>query len=876
MALLSRLVAVLRANRTVHEIDEELESHIHEAVAAGRDPVEARRAFGSALRYREQSRDLKLIGWLDDLFQDLRFGARMLARSPGFSFLAILCLTLAIGANAAVFSWIEGILLRPFPLVADQDRLMAVANTNRGSADTFDMSWPDFQDLARASTLIDAFIAEKITGTTLSIGDRAVRAPGSMVSANYFDAIGVHPVLGRGFEPGEDSGRNAHPVTVISYQMWQERFHGDPAVIGKTQVLAGLPHTIVGVAPNGFFGTFVGYAFQFWVPVSMQTQFDAGVYKLEDRGARWIEGFARPKSGVTIEQAQAESSAIAARLEAEYPETNRGWGVRLFPLWQTPFNNAATFLPTLGIALLVVLSVLLIACANVGNLLLVRAFARQQEMTIRLAVGAGRRRLIKQLLTEGLILSAIAAAGGLVVAHWLRDAVALLTPPRGGILLRLPGELDWRVLAVSGGVCLISTVLFGLVPAVLASQVDLACALRSESGGIIGARSKAWIRSTLVVVQMTLSFVLLVGAGLLIQSMQAIRHANPGFSTQGVVTTSVDLFTAGYDPQRAKLFQDELIDRVQSLGGVESAAFSRQTPFTYRSYSSAAIAVDGYDAPLDQQPSADYNEIGPGFLATMGIPLVSGREFTRADNETAPPVAIVDETMAAQFWRGLDPVGRRVRVKGAWMQIVGVARTAKYRNLLETPKPFFYVPLRQNFSASAGLQIRTPQSTAALAPALVREIHALDANVAPGELITMREQVERTTASQRVAFTILVVFGGLALMLAAIGLYGVMASTVSQSTRELALRMALGAGASDLLQLVLSKGLLLTAGGVALGVVAALEATRLMGYLLYRVSPRDPLAFAWAVVVIAIASLTACLVPAWRATRTDPLRALRG
>jgi len=876
MALLSRLVAVLRANRTVHEIDEELESHIHEAVAAGRDPVEARRAFGSALRYREQSRDLKLIGWLDDLFQDLRFGARMLARSPGFSFLAILCLTLAIGANAAVFSWIEGILLRPFPLVADQDRLMAVANTNRGSADTFDMSWPDFQDLARASTLIDAFIAEKITGTTLSIGDRAVRAPGSMVSANYFDAIGVHPVLGRGFEPGEDSGRNAHPVTVISYQMWQERFHGDPAVIGKTQVLAGLPHTIVGVAPNGFFGTFVGYAFQFWVPVSMQTQFDAGVYKLEDRGARWIEGFARPKSGVTIEQAQAESSAIAARLEAEYPETNRGWGVRLFPLWQTPFNNAATFLPTLGIALLVVLSVLLIACANVGNLLLVRAFARQQEMTIRLAVGAGRRRLIKQLLTEGLILSAIAAAGGLVVAHWLRDAVALLTPPRGGILLRLPGELDWRVLAVSGGVCLISTVLFGLVPAVLASQVDLAGALRSESGGIIGARSKAWIRSTLVVVQMTLSFVLLVGAGLLIQSMQAIRHANPGFSTQGVVTTSVDLFTAGYDPQRAKLFQDELIDRVQSLGGVESAAFSRQTPFTYRSYSSAAIAVDGYDAPLDQQPSADYNEIGPGFLATMGIPLVSGREFTRADNETAPPVAIVDETMAAQFWRGLDPVGRRVQVKGTWMQIVGVARTAKYRNLLEAPKPFFYVPLRQNFSASAGLQIRTPQSTAALAPALVREIHALDANVAPGELITMREQVERTTASQRVAFTILVVFGGLALMLAAIGLYGVMASTVSQSTRELALRMALGAGASDLLQLVLSKGLLLTAGGVALGVVAALEATRLMGYLLYRVSPRDPLAFAWAVVVIAIASLTACLVPAWRATRTDPLRALRG
>src|SRR5438093_8120913 len=354
------------------------------------------------------------------MIQDLRYGFRMLRRSPAFSILAILCLTLGIGANAAVFSWIDGILLRPFPLVSDQGRLLAVAGTNRAAPGTDDMSWPDFQDLQRNCTLIEAFIAEKITGTTLSIGDRAERAPGSLVSANYFDAIGVHPMLGRGFEPGEDSGRDAHPVTVISYQMWQERFGGDPAIIGKTQALAGLPHTIVGVAPKGFYGTFVGYAFQFWVPASMQTQFDAGVYKLDDRGARWIEGYVRLKPGVTIEQAQAEMSAIAARLEADYPETNRGRGVKLFPLWQTPFNNAGALLPTLAVALVVVLSVLLIACANVGNLLLVRSFAREQEMTIRLSVGAGRGRLVKQLMTEGLILSAIAAAGGLLVANWLR------------------------------------------------------------------------------------------------------------------------------------------------------------------------------------------------------------------------------------------------------------------------------------------------------------------------------------------------------------------------------------------------------------------------------------------------------------------------
>lgn len=866
------------------DFDEERRFHIDqrtdEYVRSGMGQEEARRMalkrFGNATLVKERTQDVDMFRWIHDLGRDTRYAFRMLRRSPGFSLLAILCLTLGIGANAAVFSWIEGILLRPYPLVVDQDRLFAVTGTNRGAPGNTDVSWPDWLDLQRNSTLVEAFIGEKITGTTLSVGDRAERASGSMVSANYFDAIGVRPMLGRGFERGEDSGRNAHPVTVISYQMWQDRFHGDPSVIGKTQVLSGLPHTIVGVTPKGFYGTFVGYAFQFWVPASMQSQFDAGVYKLEDRGARWIEGYVRLKPGVTIEQAQAEMSSIAARLEGDYPETNRGRGVRLFPLWQTPFNNAGALLPTLGIALVVVLSVLLIACANVGNLLLVRAFARQQEMTIRLSVGAGRGRLVKQLMTEGLMLSAIAAAGGLVVANWLRDALALLTPPRGGVLLRLPGELDWRVLALSAGVCLVSTLLFGLVPAMLTSNIDLASALRSQSGGVVGARSRAWVRSTLVLVQMSLSFVLLVGAGLLIQSLQAVRNASPGFSTQGVLTTGVDLFTAGYDAQRAKNFQDELIDRLQALGGVESAALSRMTPFSYRSYSTAPIAVDGYDAPPDQQPTADFNEIGPQFLATMGIPLVSGREFTRADNDTAPLVAVVDETMAAQFWHGVDPIGRRVQVKGRWMQIVGVARNAKYRNLLETPKPFFYVALRQNFSATTALQIRTAQGPAALAPSLVREIHALDANVAPSELITMREQVERTTAAQRIAVTILVVFGGLAVVLAAIGLYGVMASTVSQSSRELALRMALGAGASDLLGLVLSKGLALTVGGLVLGLVVALQVTRLLGYLLYKVSPRDPIAFGLAFVVITVASLVACFVPAWRATRTDPLRALRG
>jgi macrolide transport system ATP-binding/permease protein len=879
--LLRRLAGLLRKGDLERSLEEELDHHLQMEAARnlqkGMTAEDARsaavRRFGGVAQIKEAYRETHGLPVFQVLWQDVRFGFRMLRRNPGFSSLAILCLTLGIGANAAVFSWIEGILLRPFPLVVHQDRMMAVTGTNRGAPGHTDVSWPDFVDFQRNCTLFDAFIVDRITGTTLNIGDRAERSPASVVSANYFDTLGVHPILGRGFEPAEDFGRNAHPVTVISYQMWKERFKGDPGIIGKTQMLNGMSHTIVGVGPEGFYGTFVGWAMQFWVPTSMQERFDPGGYKLEDRGARWIEGFVRLKPGVTPEQAQAEISAVAKRLETEYPATNRGRGIKLYQLWQTPFNNAGTLLPTLGIALAVVVSILLIACANVSNLLLVKAFGRRHEMTVRLAVGAGRGRLLRQLLTEGLILATLAAAGGLVVANWCRNLLVLLLPSRGGVRMNLPGEIDWRVLALSAGVCLIATLLFGLVPAIQTSQIDLASALKAESGGVVGARRRGLVRSSLVLVQVALSFVLLVGAGLLLQSLRRVQNTSPGFSTRGVLTSSVDLVAAGYDTQRIKTFCDELIDRLQALGGVESAAFERITPFSYRSYSSAPIRVDGYETAPDEQLTVDYNEVGPAYFATMGIPLVSGREFTRADNESAPLVAVVNEAMT-QYWRGQDPVGRRLQVKGRWMQVVGVAKISKYRNLTETTRPFFYVPMRQS-AMGLGLTIRTQIRRETMAKALVREIHALDENIAPGEVITMQEQVDRTTAVQSVAVTMLGVFGGLALLLAAIGLYGVMSYVVSQSTRELGLRMALGAGASDVLRMVMSQGLALTAGGVVLGAVAALGLTRLIGNLLYKVSPRDPLAFGVAFLVMTIASVAACFLPAWRATRTDPVRALR-
>src|SRR6516225_4715405 len=442
--------------------------------------------------------------------------------------------------------------------------LMVVPMILSAMTDYTGVSWPDFKDFRQNATLFDSFIADKIMGTTISIGDRAERVAGSIVSANYFDALGVHPLLGRGFEPADETGRNAHPVTVISHWIWQQRYHGDPAIVGKTQILNGVRHTIVGVAPEGFYGTFVGWPIQFWVPVSMQEVFEPGGYKLEDRNARWIEGFARLKDGVTIEQAQEEISTVAKQLQAQYPGTNRGYDIRLLPLWRAPFNGATEMLPVLTVTLAVVFVVLLIACSNVSNLLMVRSFARQHEITIRMAIGARQGRLLQQLLTEGLILSTIAVIGGLAVAYLCRNLLAMFFAAPSGVVANLKGEIDWRVLVFSAGVCLVSTLMFALVPAIQAGHVELARSLKAESGSVFGARGKARVRSVLVVIQVSLSFLLLVAAVLLIQSMQRIRTSDPGFVTESLLTTPLDLVAAGYDTNRAKNFQTRLMDRVRA------------------------------------------------------------------------------------------------------------------------------------------------------------------------------------------------------------------------------------------------------------------------------------------------------------------------
>jgi predicted permease len=662
---------------------------------------------------------------------------------------------------------------------------------------------------------------------------------------------------------------------VISYHLWQTQFEGDPKIIGKTQRFDNVVHTIIGVAPEGFYGTFVGRDMEYWVPASMVDAFYGGGNRLEDRGARWCEAYVRLKPGVTRDQAQQEIFAIAARLAAEYPATNRGRGIKVWPLWETPFNHAGHVLPVFEIMVAVVMFVLVIVCANVGNLLLVRSFARRREMTVRVAMGAGRGRLLRQLATEGLLLSACGAAGGMLVAYWCRHALVLLYSLSGENMY-MPGQIDGPVLGMSAAICLVVMLAVGLVPAFQTRHLTLADTLKTEASSVMGARGRAWFRSSLVVLQVTLSFLLLVGATLLMQSLSKIRTTSPGFSSTRVYDTSVTLSTAGYDAARAKTFQDELIERIRALPGVEAAAYARAVPLSYGGFSSSPIAVDGYELPPNgQSPDELYNEVSPDYFATMGIPLVAGREFTRADDENAPRVAIVNQTMVARYWRGQNPIGQRLQVKGDWTRVVGIVKDSKYYSIEETPRAFFYVPLRQYFDIEPDIHIRTTQPLQTIQAGVIREVRAIDPNLALYEMITLQELANRTTSEQLVAVALVALFGGLALLLASIGLYGVMSYTVSQSTRELGLRMALGASSSNVLRLVLSRGLLLTTTGLMIGIALALLLTRLLGKLLYQVSPRDPLAFAAAFAVMILASIAACFLPAWRATRTDPMRALR-
>jgi predicted permease len=862
------------------ELRDHLDLEAEAMIAAGEEPrrahLHARRRFGNVGIIGEETRAAWGSVWLERLQHDLRFGIRMLRRSPVFSAVAVICLALGIGAHASVLSWTEGIVRHPFPLVRDQEQLVAVAGTAKGASDLDEMSWPDFMDLSHATSAFSAFFVSKITGATLTGGDRAERLVGQLVTANYFDAIGVRPLLGRGFLPGEDVGRGAHPITVISYLLWQDHFAGNSRVIGSTISYNGVPHTIVGVTPEGFLGTFVGYAMQFWIPASQQAVLDPSGYKLEDRSARWVEGFARLKPGVSIETGQAQMDAAARRFALEFPNEDRGRGVRIVALADNPWDNASVLKPMLRVGSLVAALVLAIVCANIANLLLVRALARRSELSVRRALGASRIRLTRQLVTEGLILAVLGTAAGLLLAYLCRDVLGFFFAPRGGVSLVFAADFNWRVLTTTIAIGLGSTLLFALAPALHMTRPDLASAMRAAAPGSLSG-SRGPLRAGLVVVQVSLSVLLLVSTGLVVTSLGRLLAADPGFATTNVTTTAINLFAAGYDTARAHRFEDDLLDRIRAIGGVSSAAFARSLPFSTRPYDNGPIMVDGYQPSKDEQPTADYNAISPDYFRTLDLPLLFGRDFSSADADTSAPVAIVSRALAQRYWRNDSPIGRRLQLGGTWMRIVGVVGDMKYRSFTESPGMLFYVPLAQRRSTGVSLFLRTSSNgvAAGLAPSVIAAIHAIDPVVSPYEIITMREQVNRSTSVQRILVALLVVFSSVALFLAVIGLYGTISYMVSENTRELGLRMALGARPSQLLALVMSSGLRMTMTGVFLGVIIALGTTRLLGDLLFRVSPRDPLILSSVTIMMAVAAVFACLVPAWRATRLDPVRALR-
>lgn len=861
------------------ELGDHLDLDARDLAASGMEPrhavLEARRRFGNVTQIQEELRASWADRWLERTAQDLRFGLRTLRRTPVFTAIAIGCLGLGIGANAAVLSWTDGIVHHPFPGVRDQDRLVAVAGTVKGEQGYDEMSYPDFMDLARGTTSFSTFFVSKITGTTLTGGDRAERLVGQLVTANYFDAIGVRPMLGRGFLPGEDVGAGAHPVTVISYRLWRDRFGGSPRIIDSTLSFNGVPHTVVGVTPPQFLGTFVGYAMQFWVPASQQAVFDPSGYRLDDRSARWVEGFARLRPGVSIRAGQTQINAAARRLESEFANDDRGRGVRILPLDQNPFDNAKDLEPMLRIASIVAALILLIVCANIANLLLVRASARRPELTVRRALGAGPGRIVRQLFTEGLILAVAGTAMGIGLAYSARNALALFFPPRGGVNLVFASNFNWQVIVTSVAIGLTSTLVFALAPALQSARLDLASAMRGAAPGAISGGTRNHLRNSLVLVQVSLSVVLLVAAGLVVRSFRQLLIEDPGFTTTNVTTTTINLFAAGYDTARAHFFEDNLLRNVAGIGGA-APALSRSLPFSTRPYDNGPILVDGYQLSRDERPTADYNAVTPGYFATLGIPLVAGRDFGSADLDTSARVAIVTRALAQRYWPSSSPIGKRLQLNGTWMQVIGVAGDIRYRSLTQTAGMLLYVPITQRRPTAFALFVRTPSANAnGVRAAVVRAIHAIDPNVSPYEFLTMREEVNRSTSAQQIMVTLLMLFGGVALALAALGLYGVLAYMVSQSTRELGVRMALGATPSQLIRLVISSGLRLAVIGIGFGVAVALGTTPLLGTLLFRTGARDPIVFFGVVGIMILASVTACWFPGWRASRLDPVRALR-
>jgi predicted permease len=869
---LVRLIGIIVPQRLRADWRQEWEAELcyREALLAEWDKLDTKHKFDLLRRALGAFADALLLQprrMEDEMFQDIRFGVRMLLRKPGLLLAAVLCLALGTGANGLIFSLVNAMLLRPVSGLSAPEELTVMLSRNEQNE--FGLtSYPDFQDYETRAQSFSGLLAYRALMLNVGGDGFTERLQGAIASSNYFTVLGVGTALGRTFRDDEVQG------VVISHGYWQRRFAADATIIGKTVNINSQPFTIIGIAPPEFVGTETGELFDLWLPLAAQPQVMPGD-RLRRRDNHWLLMIGRRNTEVSATRAQEELDLLAAQWRQAYPNEHRGMtGLHLSPhvgLGPVDYPIVARFL---GTVLAVVGLVLLIACANVANLLLVRAAARRKEIAVRLALGATRLRIVRQILTESLMLALAGTGLGLLIPWLTKDwLLSLFLPLSPGALNFQP---DARVIAFTVLLALATALLFGLVPALQASKPDVVPELKDAA--MTRSRRQGRLSSAFIVAQIAITMTLLVGAGLLLRTMQRFAAIDPGFATDSVLALSFDLKSLGYNETKGQQLYQQLTARVAALPGVEAASLAAVMPLGWGS-PEQPVFIDEFAPPVPDRPlRVDRNVVTPNWFRTMNIALLSGRDFTAQDNNDAPGVVIVNEAMARRFWPHQNPLGRHFEIgeqPRRTVEIIGVVRNSKHRNLDEAPQPVLYLPLRQQYEASMILHLRSRIEPLSLVAAVRREVQQLDANLPLFEIKTLAQRLNESIWPQRTMTKLVGLFGLLALLLAVIGLYGVLSYTVTQRTRELGIRRALGAQARDVLTLILRQGMRLVLLGVALGLIAAVGLTRVLANFLSGLSATDPLTFGLAALVLLAVGVLACYLPARRATKTDPMIALR-